>query len=149
MKIITKNAGQTIKIGEIFGKEILKEKFKKTLILALQGELGGGKTTFLKGLAKGLGVKGKILSPTFIIFRKFQIKNPKFKNFYHFDCYRIKKLNEILGLGFKMIIENPKNIVAIEWANKIKKILPKETLWINFKFKKPKEREIEIKWKKF
>lgn len=147
MEIFTKSFFQTKKLGQILGKEILKSPQKqKALILGLKGDLGGGKTTFLQGLAKSLRIKEKILSPTFVIMRKFQIPNLKgdFKNFYHIDCYRIQKPKEILDLGFKKIISDPKNIVAIEWAEKIKKILPKETIWINFDFINKKTRKIEI-----
>lgn len=149
MEIITKSERETKKIGEILAKEILKTKFKRPLILALEGELGGGKTTFLKGFGKGLGIKEKILSPTFILMRKFRIRNSKFKNFYHIDCYRIKKPKEILDLGFEKIISNPRNIVAIEWAKKIKKIISKKSLWIYFDFEGLNKRKIILKWGKF
>jgi len=143
---ITSSPGQTKKLAlELIRKIIKKGPQTRAFVIALKGDLGGGKTIFIQGLAKALGVKQKILSPTFNIFKKFQIpnskfqtnsksQNSKFKTFYHFDCYRIKKPKEILDLGFKKIISNPKNILAIEWAEKIKKILPKNTLWINFKF---------------
>jgi tRNA threonylcarbamoyladenosine biosynthesis protein TsaE len=148
-KFLTKSEKETEKLGEKIGKKILEEKLDKTpKILALEGDLGGGKTTFLKGFAKGLGIKEKILSPTFILFRKFQIPNSKFQNFYHIDCYRIEKEKEILNLGFREIIKDPKNIVAIEWAEKIKKILPKKILKIKFKILGKKEREILIKWQR-
>jgi tRNA threonylcarbamoyladenosine biosynthesis protein TsaE len=149
MEILTKKEKETRKIGEILAKEILKANLKGPFILALEGELGGGKTTFLKGFAKSLGIKEKILSPTFIILRRFQIPNTKFQNFYHLDCYRIKNSKEILDLGFSEIIKNPKNIVAIEWADKIKKILPKRIILISFKIKSKNEREMKIKWKNF
>jgi len=145
-KYLTNNPYQTKKLGEILAKEILKTKLKKTaFIIGLEGDLGGGKTTFLKGFAKGLGLKQKILSPTFIILRGFQIPSTKFKNFYHIDCYRIKKPKEILDLGFKEIIQNPKNTVAVEWAEKIRKIMPKNTTWIKFEFVDVKSRQIMIK----
>jgi tRNA threonylcarbamoyladenosine biosynthesis protein TsaE len=148
-RFLTKSEKATEKLGEKIGKKILKEKLDKTAkILALEGDLGGGKTTFLKGFAKGLGIKEKILSPTFILFRKFQIPNSKFQNFYHIDCYRIEKEREILNLGFREIIKDPKNIVAIEWADKIKKILPKKVIKIKFKIFGKKERKILIKWQR-
>jgi len=148
-KFITKRERETKKLGEKIAEKILKKgPIKIATILALKGDLGGGKTTFLKGVAKGLGIKEKILSPTFIILRKFQIPNSKFQRFYHLDCYRTEKPKEILNLGFKEILENPKNIVAIEWADRIEKILPKKVLQINFKFLGKKEREILIKWEK-
>ncbi len=140
-KHITKNYKQTQKLGEIFAKEISKLSINKTaIILALQGNLGGGKTTFLQGFAKGLKIKNKILSPTFVIMKKFKIKNNS--NFYHFDCYRFSKPEDILELGFKEIVSNPNNIVAIEWSEKVKNVLPKKVIKINFKFIDKNKREI-------
>jgi tRNA threonylcarbamoyladenosine biosynthesis protein TsaE len=148
-RFLTKSEKGTEKLGEKIGKKILKEKLDKSAkILVLEGDLGGGKTTFLKGFAKGLGIKEKILSPTFILFRKFQIPNSKFQNFYHIDCYRIEKAKEILNLGFKKIIKDPKNIVAVEWAERVKEVLPKKVLKIKFKILGKKEREILIKWQR-
>ena len=148
MEILTNSYQQTKKTGEILAKEILKTKFKKSaLVVGLEGDLGSGKTTFLKGFAKGLGIKEKILSPTFIIMRKFEIRNSKFENFIHIDCYRIKGPKEILALGFKEIISYPKNIVAIEWADKIKKILPKNSLILKFQFLNKNSRKICLKRK--
>jgi tRNA threonylcarbamoyladenosine biosynthesis protein TsaE len=148
MEFITKTPSQTKKLGEILAKEILKSNFKNSVILALKGDLGGGKTTFLQGFAEGLGIKEKILSPTFIILKKFQIPNSKYKYFYHFDCYRIEKSKEVLKLGFKKLISNPKNIVAIEWADKIRKIVPKNSLKIDFKFINKNNRKINVSLKK-
>lgn len=148
VNFLTKNSLQTRKLGNFLAKEILKKiSSKKTPIFALVGNLGSGKTTFLKGFARGLGIKEKILSPTFIIIKRFKInkKLGHFKNFYHVDCYRIKKSKEILNLGFKEIISNHQNIVAIEWAEKIKKILPKDTIWIFLKFINKNKRKITIK----
>ncbi|GAH10373.1 unnamed protein product [marine sediment metagenome] len=71
----------------------------------------------MQGFSKGLGIKEKILSPTFVIMKKFQVPGKKIVHwFYHIDCYRIRKPKELSDLGFKEIISNPKNIVAIEWA---------------------------------
>jgi len=135
----TKSVEETQNIAKKLAKEILKKK--SAVVIGLQGELGGGKTTFVQGFAKGLGIKEKILSPTFIIFKRFSIKD---KNFYHFDCYRLQKTKELLDLGFKEIISDPQNIIAIEWADKIKKIMPKKTIWINFKFVNETSRVIDI-----
>jgi tRNA threonylcarbamoyladenosine biosynthesis protein TsaE len=144
MEIITNNSRQTKKLGEFLAKKLKQGVRKKAFILALRGNLGGGKTTFLQGFAKGLGIKQKVLSPTFVILKRFKIKDLRLKNFYHIDCYRIRKSKEILDLGFKKIISDPKNIVAIEWAEKIKKILPKNTIWIKFEFVDENKRKIKI-----
>lgn len=136
-KYITKNFKQTQKLGEKLSKEVVlrRTSYKTATVLALSGNLGGGKTTFLQGFAKGLGVKEKILSPTFVIMKRFS-------NFYHFDCYRFNKPEDILELGWEKIISNPENIVAVEWPEKITKVLPKNTIKINFRFVDDKTREI-------
>ena len=146
-KYLTYSAAQTKNLGKKLAQKLLNSLPKeKALVVALKGDLGSGKTTFLQGFAKRLGIKTKILSPTFIILKKFQIPNSKFKYFYHIDCYRIKKPEEILGLGFKEIISDPQNIIAIEWAEKINKLLPKQSIILDFKLKGEKEREIIIKF---
>ena len=113
IKKITTNYKQTQKLGEKMAKEVLalrqaQDKNNSAVVFGLQGNLGGGKTTFLQGFSKGLGIKEKILSPTFVILKhfkitksqipnpksqtnsKFQILNSKFTDFYHIDCYRLK-----------------------------------------------------------
>ena len=114
--------------------------------MALEGELGAGKTTFLQGLARGLGITEKILSPTFVIMRNFRIPGEPngFGKFYHIDCYRIRKPKEILDLGLKEIISSPKNIVAIEWADRIKRALPRNSITVKFAFVDKKTRKIAI-----
>jgi tRNA threonylcarbamoyladenosine biosynthesis protein TsaE len=142
-KYITTSAKQTQKLGEKLAlrlrsgqaKEIKNRK--SAVVFGLQGDLGSGKTTFLQGFAKGLGVKEKILSPTFVIMKRFG-------HFYHIDCYRIKSAKDIFELGWKEIIKNPENIVAIEWPERIKKVLPKNIIKIDFKFVDEQTREISF-----
>jgi len=142
---LTTSPFQTQKLGEILAKEILKTKLeKRALVIGLEGDLGGGKTTFLQGFARGLGIKEKILSPTFIIFRRFKIKDLKFKNFYHIDCYRIEKSKEILDLGFQEIISNPKNIVTVEWSDRVRRIIPRGSLIIKFELANKNKRKIKL-----
>ncbi len=155
MEILTENSSQTKKSGKILAQEILKEPLKKeAMVLGLEGELGSGKTAFLQGFAKGLGVKEKVFSPTFVIMRKFKIfpKNKKKTNaplfFYHLDCYRVDNKKDILSLGFKKIISDPKNIIAVEWADKIRSILPKTTITIKFSLIDKNKRKIVFSWRK-
>ncbi|MBI2038473.1 MAG: tRNA (adenosine(37)-N6)-threonylcarbamoyltransferase complex ATPase subunit type 1 TsaE [Candidatus Nealsonbacteria bacterium] len=135
--LISKSTEETQKIAKLLAKKILKFPPRGAAVLALVGNLGSGKTCFLQGFARGLGIKEKINSPTFVIMKRF-------KNFYHFDCYRISKSKDILDLGFKNILENTKNIVAIEWADKIKKIIPKDARWIKFEILGQNKRKIVI-----
>lgn len=145
--IITKNARETQKVGQFLAEEILKEKRKKyAMVIALEGDLGGGKTTFTQGMIKGLDIGEEATSPTFVILKKYEIptSGKQLKFFYHIDCYRLNSAQDILDLDFKHIVGNPENLVVIEWAEKIKEILPKDTLWIKFKYLDKDEREIEI-----
>lgn len=145
-KYFTNNPSQTRKLGKLLAEEISKTAPpKEAVVIGLEGDLGGGKTTFLKGFARGLKISKKILSPTFVIMKRFVIKNRNFKNFYHIDCYRIEEPKEILNLGFKEIVSNPQNIVAVEWADRIRKILPKDTIIIQFEFINENKREIVLK----
>ena len=152
---LTNSPYQTKKLGEKLAQKILKtEPQKSAFVIGLIGDLGGGKTTFLQGFARFLGISEKILSPTFVILKRFKIiriknidqdlKRIRFKNFYHFDCYRIKRPKELLGLGFKEIVSNPQNIVVIEWAEKIKDLLPENTLIVRFEFISKQKRKVII-----
>ena len=146
---LTHNLRQTQKIAKELAKEIFKNPSlnKEATVIGLVGDLGAGKTSFVQGFAKGLGIKEGILSPTFIILKRYKIQNTKYKiqNLYHIDCYRTDNSKEILDLGFKEIISNSKNIVIVEWADKIKKIMPENTTWIELKFIDIKTRKIMIK----
>jgi tRNA threonylcarbamoyladenosine biosynthesis protein TsaE len=138
-KIITNNNRETQKLGEILAEEIQGGE-----IICMTGDLGSGKTTFTQGILKGLKVKGPYTSPTFVVIKRYKLK---LKNIYHIDAYRVK-VKDILDLGWKEIIADPKNVVIIEWAEKIKKIIPKNAVWINFIWKGENEREIIISSKR-
>lgn len=133
----TGSSADTQRLGEDIAR-----KFKGGGILALYGDLGSGKTTFVQGLAKGLGINQKIISPTFIIARKYELGE---NNFYHIDLYRIEKIIDVESIGLSEILNDRSNVVAIEWPEKIEKLLPKNTLNINFKYLKGDQRRIEFK----
>lgn len=161
MNFITNNSKQTQKLAETLAKEIAAAKplAENAFSVALVGDLGSGKTTFTQGFVKGFGIKEKITSPTFVLMHRHHLrfknedlrfKNKKreiknYKNLYHFDCYRLGKPEEILTLGFKEIISEPRNVVLIEWANKIKKLLPKNALKIKFEWLGENKRKIIIR----
>ena len=138
-KYITNSAAQTKSLGQRMSQKILKSK--EAVVVSLKGDLGSGKTTFVQGLAMGLGVKHRILSPTFVLMKKYKIPNTK-KQFYHIDCYRIKKASDLSALNLEKLFLNPQNIIVIEWAERIKKILPKNTIIFEFKFINEKQRKI-------
>lgn len=118
-------------------------------ILALVGDLGAGKTTFIQGLGESLGVQ-KIISPTFIILRKYPIKlykNMKINTLYHLDLYRLEGAveSELINLGIKDILKDEKAVVVVEWADKATGIFPKGTIWINFEALDDDKRKITLK----
>lgn len=142
-EIITKSAKETKKIGSDFVATLKRPIIpKQALIIALEGNLGSGKTTFIQGMAQGLGIKENVLSPTFLILKQFPISLKKYKNFYHIDAYRLKNPKELLELGFKDLINNPENIIVIEWADKVKRLLPKKVIWIKFNNLRSSKRRI-------
>ena len=123
-------------------------------VVSLYGEMGSGKTTFVQGLALGLGIKRRIVSPTFILVREYKLKTSRFaeasldkqnsKSFYHIDLYRTETIDDIKGLGIDEIIAKGNNIVAIEWAEKIKNLLPKERVDVYFEYLDENRRRIVI-----
>ncbi len=129
MNVITYSEKQTLALAKKLAK-----KFKGGETIGLIGQLGAGKTIFTKGLAKGLGIKKNITSPTFVLMRVYPVKkHPKIKNLVHLDAYRIKQANELLAIGIKDYLNQPDTAVIIEWADKIKKILPRKTKFIKIK----------------
>lgn len=115
-------------------------------ILLLSGNLGTGKTVFIKGLGLGLGIKKIIRSPSFTILNHYKIKKGRIKNFVHLDCYRINDAQEIIDIGINDYLGKPDTIVAIEWPQVINKILKKyKTTKINFAQIKENSRKITIK----
>jgi len=150
-----------------FAKELAKKilargRTKKAVIVALVGELGAGKTTFVQGFASGIGIKGAP-SPTFILMRNSKLirdkrhetrdkaqkrKEKSFKNFIHIDAHRAT-VKDFLKLGFKEIASDPENIILVEWADRIKKLIPKSAVWLKLEHgKKENERVIAMKQEK-
>lgn len=151
-KFITTSNKQTQKLGEMLAKDLCGGE-----IICLSGDLGAGKTTFTQGLLKGLKIKGPYTSPTFVIMKHYHITHSiehktkegfhvpcsMFHDIYHIDAYRIKD-NDLLDLGWKEIIKDKRNTVIIEWAERVKKIIPKNALWIKFKWLDKNKRELSM-----
>ena len=119
MKIITKSKDETQVVAKNIAQEIISNK-RANLVL-LEGELGGGKTTFSQGFVAGLGVVQNVTSPTFVIMKTYLIPNSEYK-VYHLDLYRLNQEWEVLDLGIMDLLQNPQNIILIEWASKTPKL---------------------------
>ncbi len=136
MKFISHSETETKKFAAELAQNL------KSNVIALTGQLGAGKTTFAAGFAKGLGIKDKIISPTFVLIRQHKIPNSK-KIFYHIDLYRLEGKINIKELGIDELM-NSDNLVLIEWAEKIERDLPEKTIRINIEEIDETERLVTI-----
>lgn len=136
IRFISKSPEETIKIAMQLSKYILPGS-----IICLSGDLGTGKTAFTQGLGKGLGITDHITSPSYTIINEYYTASMPL---YHFDVYRLESPDEIFELGCDEYFFG-EGVTIIEWAEKIKEVLPKEKLWITIKYgKKPNERVISM-----
>jgi len=144
---------ETKKFAQNIAKKLLQSYHKRhrgSLIIGLKGDLGAGKTFFVKSFLGAFGIKERVVSPTFVLMREYEIKNSnainkKYKKAYHIDAYRLHSLKDLRHLNFNKLLKEKNAILLIEWADKIKKLLPKKTLWMDFKHgKKENERIIKL-----
>lgn len=134
-------------VTKAFAKN-LASKLNKPATIALQGDLGAGKTTFTQGLAESLGIEKRVLSPTFVFLRSYKLLNQKFDYFHHFDLYRCQTLEDVRSTGIEEILAEKNNLVVIEWPAVAKELLPKETILIKFTKLSETEREIEVTYRR-
>ena len=143
MEFISNSEQDTLQFARKYAKNL-----KPGQILGLVGELGAGKTLFTKGLADGLGINQNISSPTFNLMRLYEINNPKInkkiKRFCHIDAYRVKNEYEVINVGVEDYMGQNDSVTVIEWADKIKNILPSRVIYINFEIKDNTQRKIII-----
>ncbi|MFA6797112.1 MAG: tRNA (adenosine(37)-N6)-threonylcarbamoyltransferase complex ATPase subunit type 1 TsaE [Candidatus Paceibacterota bacterium] len=155
MKVISKSLEETEKIAGEFIEKISMGIYNGAVVVGLYGDLGSGKTTFTQCVARLLGIKEDITSPTFVIEKRYQIDNLlflagqatlnfKLSTFIHIDAYRLESSKEAKSLGWNEISTNPQNIIFIEWPERILDILPENHIKLNFKFISENEREIEF-----
>lgn len=116
---------------------------KQATVVGLYGDLGSGKTTFMQFLGEALGIKEKILSPTFVIEKIYKINHPKFDHLIHIDAYRLESPSEMKHLGWAEILKNPRNLICVEWADKIESLLPENRISIRFSHSDKETRLIE------
>jgi tRNA threonylcarbamoyladenosine biosynthesis protein TsaE len=118
--MISSSAEETLAFGEKIGKRL-----KKGSIIALEGGLGAGKTQLTKGIARGLGIKEEITSPTYTIISEYDGTLP----LYHIDAYRLKGTDDFINIGGEDLLYG-KGVCVIEWSNIIDDMLPEEKIFI-------------------
>lgn len=131
MEFRAKNLTETYQLAEQVAKELVSSSDQAT-VLCLYGELGSGKTAFTQGLAKALEITETVNSPTFVIEKLYRLTHPFFSQMVHIDAYRLETSKELLVLDFVKLVAEPKNLIVIEWPEKVADILPLGV--INFYF---------------
>lgn len=102
-------------------------------VLGLSGELGAGKTAFVKSFAKALGVIESVPSPTFVIARFYPIKkHSRFTQLVHIDAYRIESLDELRPLGWEKLLNEKTNLIVVEWPENMKEKFPADARMLHF-----------------
>lgn len=142
MKYLSKNIDETRDLARYFVENL--EPKERATVVALIGDLGSSKTTFSQLVGEALGVRDGIQSPTFLIEKIYELFNMPWKHLVHIDAYRLDDPQELLALGWEDIVARPENLILIEWADKVKSILPEDAVFISFTFVDETTRKIEI-----
>lgn len=136
---LTNSSLETKNLGSNFAKQL-----KSGDVVLLYGDLGAGKTTFVQGVAQGLGLNSRIISPTFVFVRTYETKNDRIKKLNHVDLYRIEKQTEIEGLGLEEVVNEDGSIAVIEWADRLSDFKHEQGYKIWFKYLGKDKRGIVI-----
>ena len=129
--ITTKNVAETTRVARQLARSLTAGTHAR--VIALVGDLGAGKTTFTQALAGALGVAEKVASPTFVILKIYELKKRMgFRHLIHIDAYRLTSPDELVRLGFNACIKDRDAIVVIEWADRVRLLIPKDAIWISF-----------------
>ncbi|HKA61482.1 MAG TPA: tRNA (adenosine(37)-N6)-threonylcarbamoyltransferase complex ATPase subunit type 1 TsaE [Methylomirabilota bacterium] len=132
--VVSRSPEETQAFGERLGARLVAGS-----VVACTGELGAGKTCFLQGLARGLGVTGDVTSPTFVLVNQYRGRLPV----YHLDAYRTGSLTELVDLGLEEMLHGD-GVTVIEWADKLLPLLPARTIHVHLSGLGDEPREIRI-----
>ena len=141
MHLTAANPDQT----QALSAQILKlAQTSQVNLIALYGDLGSGKTTFTQGLAKHLGIKKDLISPTFVLVRSYKINHQAWKTLHHVDLYRLESAADIKSIDLQELWQHPQNLMVIEWAEKAQAILPQNRLDVKFEIISDNQRHITV-----
>lgn len=124
---------------------IQKAKSTKTdtaTVITLEGDLGSGKTTLTQEISKILGVKESVISPTFVIMKKYEVVDDIFKHLIHIDAYRLNESKELINLGWGNILADKTNLIIIEWPSQVPECIPAHACKLELKHAKDDTRVI-------
>lgn len=142
MEFVSRSSQETQEIASKIAQEALGLPIMShAQIITLQGDLGAGKTTFVQGFLRSLGVQEKVKSPTFLLMKQYDAAD---RHIFHLDCYRLASSQDLQPLEIGVVFQNPHNIVLIEWPERINDMLPKEHTSIHIDHISETERKITI-----
>lgn len=141
-----KRVSQSLTDTALIAAEYLKELAvgESATVVALEGDLGSGKTSFVQALARALGVKGEVTSPTFVVEKVYKLEGRAFSHLVHIDAYRIESSAELVHLGWNELIADRGNLIVVEWPERIADILPANKKTVSFQFVDETTRHIQI-----
>ena len=114
-----------------FARELVPRNTGATLV-TLSGELGAGKTAFVKAVARALGVEEVVTSPTFVLEKVYLLSDQTFKRLIHIDAYRLERGVDLAPLGFDELMKDPGNLILLEWPENVANALPTPTARLSF-----------------
>ena len=123
-----------------------KDSAQPTLVIALKGDLGAGKTTFTQTLGKHLGVEEAITSPTFTIMKQYELSDDRFDSLVHIDAYRIESEDETKPLRLEEIFIQPSTVVCVEWPEQIPSIVPDTAVLVSLNIIENETRNVTIQF---
>jgi len=139
MKYISHSELETEAIGEAFAERLAPKIAAGGAVIAFAGDLGAGKTAFVRGLARGLGYSGRVTSPTFAIVNEYPGKVPLF----HFDMYRLSCSDDLFDIGWEDYLERG-GVCAVEWSERVADAMPADAVHITITAPDMTTREIDI-----
>ena len=141
--IISKSIEETRKLVKSWFASLNKSKNGATIV-GFYGNLGSGKTAFSQAVAKELGIKENVTSPTFVIKKFYDTNHKKFKKLIHIDAYRLNNGKELETLNFKELMSDKDNLILIEWIENVKEIIPSDHIKIYCEFVDETTREFRL-----
>lgn len=153
MELISRSLGETVDFAsKILAELVNKKRANQATLVALQGDLGAGKTTFTQAVARALGITDRVTSPTFVIMKTHQIscqgtalpsgKAVPWGQLVHIDCYRLESQKDLLQLGWNEIVADSQNLILVEWPERVGALISSPTLKIKFEVTGENSRKI-------
>jgi tRNA threonylcarbamoyladenosine biosynthesis protein TsaE len=145
MEFLSKNIEETKAVAQKLLEKIAESAPRGSCVVALQGDLGAGKTTLVQQAAAILGVGETVISPTFIIEKIYKLNNDRFSHLIHIDAYRLESAQELERLGWHELTTDKTNLIFVEWPERVTGILPQDAIAVHLEFVNDTTRKISFR----